>query len=220
MFTFKSGAPGMDFTNSDLWNGGLGADLTAEYRCLGGWSSDPPHRGAHLSLYPIAMSMAWGLQQSTPGFHSSLVPRPCPLLLSGGMLFLEPILTVPLKTTADNWVWRLRLPLSVFPPGFPSSDEELFSAWLWNQPITKGAWQGTFQTWVSLEPPSPLGHNQGQALHCYSCILFFFNQSIFSFFIFKYIFFNVDHFKSLYWIYYNIASVLCFGFLAPRHGRS
>lgn len=165
MFTFKSGAPVIDFTNSDLWVRGSGyqeADLTAEYRCLGGWSSDPPHRGAHSSPYPTAMSMACGLQQSTPRFHSSLVPRPCPLLLSGGMLFLEPILTVPLKTTADNWVWRLRLPLSAFPPGFPSSSEELFLAWLWNQTITKGAWQMTFQTWVSLEPPSPLGHNQGR----------------------------------------------------------
>ena len=122
--------------------------------------------------------MACRLQQSTPGFHSSLVPRPCPLLLAGGMLFLEPILTVPLKTIADNWVWRLRLPLSAFPPGFPSSSEELFSACLWNQPITKGAWRRTFQTWVSLEPPAPLGHNQGH-LHYYSCILLFFNQSIF-----------------------------------------
>ena len=30
-------------------------------------------------------------------------------------------------------------------------------------------------------------------------------------------FFNVDHFKSLYWICYNIASVLCFVSLAMRH---
>jgi hypothetical protein len=30
-------------------------------------------------------------------------------------------------------------------------------------------------------------------------------------------FFNVDHFKSLYGICYNIASVLCYGFLASRH---
>ena len=29
--------------------------------------------------------------------------------------------------------------------------------------------------------------------------------------------FEVDHFKSLYWIFYNTASVLCFGFLATRH---
>ena len=30
-------------------------------------------------------------------------------------------------------------------------------------------------------------------------------------------FFDVGHFKSLYWICYSIASVLCFGFFAPRH---
>ena len=30
-------------------------------------------------------------------------------------------------------------------------------------------------------------------------------------------FFNVDHFKSHYGIYYNIASVLCFVFSAMRH---
>ena len=29
--------------------------------------------------------------------------------------------------------------------------------------------------------------------------------------------FNVDPFKSLYWICYNIAPVLCFGFLASMH---
>ena len=35
--------------------------------------------------------------------------------------------------------------------------------------------------------------------------------------VFLKIFFNVDHFKSRYWICYNIASVVCFGFLALRH---
>ena len=30
-------------------------------------------------------------------------------------------------------------------------------------------------------------------------------------------FFHVDHFLSFYWICYNIASVLCFGFLTARH---
>ena len=34
---------------------------------------------------------------------------------------------------------------------------------------------------------------------------------------FSLIIFYVDHFKNLYWICYNIASVLCFGFLALRH---
>ena len=34
-------------------------------------------------------------------------------------------------------------------------------------------------------------------------------------FVFRF-FFNMDHFKSLYWIYHNIASVLYFGFLASR----
>ena len=33
----------------------------------------------------------------------------------------------------------------------------------------------------------------------------------------SFFFSNGDHFKSLYWIYYDIASVLCFGFLTPRH---
>ena len=37
-----------------------------------------------------------------------------------------------------------------------------------------------------------------------------------SFFL-RFFFFNVDHFKILYWICYNIASVVCFGFLALRH---
>ena len=27
----------------------------------------------------------------------------------------------------------------------------------------------------------------------------------------------VDHFNSLYWIFYNVTSVLCFAFLATRH---
>ena len=30
-------------------------------------------------------------------------------------------------------------------------------------------------------------------------------------------FFNVSHFKSLYWICYNIVSVVCSGLLATRH---
>ena len=36
-------------------------------------------------------------------------------------------------------------------------------------------------------------------------------------FFLKKISFDMDHFKSLYWICYNIASVPCFGFLAVRH---
>ena len=31
------------------------------------------------------------------------------------------------------------------------------------------------------------------------------------------IFLNVDHLKTLYWICYNTASVLCFGVLAMKH---
>ena len=38
-------------------------------------------------------------------------------------------------------------------------------------------------------------------------------QRSLSFFFFKIFFFNVDHFWSLYWICYNIASVSCFVFL-------
>ena len=38
-------------------------------------------------------------------------------------------------------------------------------------------------------------------------------------FLFFNIFFFVDCFLSLYWICYNLVSVLCFGFLAPRHCR-
>ena len=30
-------------------------------------------------------------------------------------------------------------------------------------------------------------------------------------------FFDVDHFWSLYWICHNIASILCFVFLAAKH---
>ena len=33
-------------------------------------------------------------------------------------------------------------------------------------------------------------------------------------------FFYMDHFKILYWICYNIASVLCFGFLAMTYEAS
>ena len=33
-------------------------------------------------------------------------------------------------------------------------------------------------------------------------------------------FFDVDHFLSLYWICYNIVSVLCFAFLVMRHVES
>ena len=40
----------------------------------------------------------------------------------------------------------------------------------------------------------------------------FFSPVFFFFFLF-----DVDHFKSLYWICYNIAPVLCFGFLVPGH---
>ena len=41
------------------------------------------------------------------------------------------------------------------------------------------------------------------------------------FYFFKdFFFFDVDYFKSLYWLCYNIAPVLCFGFLATRHVRS
>ena len=35
--------------------------------------------------------------------------------------------------------------------------------------------------------------------------------------IFRIFFFNEDHFKSLYQIYYIIVSVLCFDFLSLRH---
>ena len=34
---------------------------------------------------------------------------------------------------------------------------------------------------------------------------------------FKHFFFSVEHFKSLYWICYNTASVLCFGFLNSKY---
>ena len=47
-----------------------------------------------------------------------------------------------------------------------------------------------------------------------------YSLSLFFFFLIALIFlkiFDVDHFKSLSWIFYNIASVLCFGFLASRH---
>ena len=42
-------------------------------------------------------------------------------------------------------------------------------------------------------------------------------QAIFSPVLFLRCFLNTDHFLSLYWICYNIASVFCFGFLVPRH---
>ena len=38
-------------------------------------------------------------------------------------------------------------------------------------------------------------------------------------FFFSRRFFDVDHFKSLYWICYNIASVLCFGYFGPEACR-
>ena len=44
----------------------------------------------------------------------------------------------------------------------------------------------------------------------------FLNELRYPFYFFFKDFFDVDHFKSLYWICYNIASVLCFGFLAWR----
>ena len=40
---------------------------------------------------------------------------------------------------------------------------------------------------------------------------------ILGFWFFLKIFFDVDHFKSLYWICYHIVSVLCFGCLIERH---
>ena len=52
-----------------------------------------------------------------------------------------------------------------------------------------------------------------------TCLIFFAPKDILGW-IKKKLFFTVDHFKSLYWICYNIASVLCFGFLATRHVRS
>ena len=57
-----------------------------------------------------------------------------------------------------------------------------------------------------------LRNSKGE-IHLMLVVLF-----IFSYTFFKRFFFFVDHFlKSLYWICYNIASVLCFGFLATRH---
>ena len=57
----------------------------------------------------------------------------------------------------------------------------------------------------------------------FTVCVFFLMNSIIHFTSFLKIFFDVDHFKSLYWICYSIASVLCFGFLAhgilaPRPG--
>ena len=45
---------------------------------------------------------------------------------------------------------------------------------------------------------------------------FYFNflKKFFDVVFFLKLFFDVDHFKSLYMICYNIASLLCFGFLA------
>ena len=34
--------------------------------------------------------------------------------------------------------------------------------------------------------------------------------------LYSFFFFDVDHFKNLYWICHNIAFVLCFGLLAPE----
>ena len=47
----------------------------------------------------------------------------------------------------------------------------------------------------------------------FSCYFLFFHFTM----IFIFVFFDVNHFKSLYWIYYNIVSMLCFGFLAVRY---
>lgn len=148
MFTFKSGATVMAFTSSSLWGGGVWVPgdrphcwVQMSRRWGGGGrghlilhTEEPTH---HLPQQPHPWHL--GLTCPPPWFCSSLVPRPSSLLLAGGMFFLEPILTFPLETTSDSWVWRLRSPLSVLPPGFPSSSEKLFLVWLWNQPIFKGA---------------------------------------------------------------------------------
>lgn len=152
MFTFKSGAPVMDFTNSDLWNGGLGTRRQTSLLSTDVWE------GGHLILHTeeptchlTQQPCPWhgGCNSPPPDFIPHLSPDLAPSFFLEECFFWSPFWLSLFKTTADNWVWRLRLPLSAFPPGFPSSDEELFSAWLWNQPITKGAWWRTFQSWVT-----------------------------------------------------------------------
>ena len=180
MFTFKSGAPVIDFTNSDLWVRGSGyqeADLTAEYRCLGGWSSDPPHRGAHSSPYPTAMSMACGLQQSTPDFIPHLSPDLAPSFFLEECSFWSPswlsLLKLQLITEYEGWG-------CLYPPSLLD-----FPLHLKNY-----SWRG-FETrplprvpgkWLS-KPESLLNHRHllatTKAAYSYSCILFFFNLSIF-----------------------------------------
>ena len=49
------------------------------------------------------------------------------------------------------------------------------------------------------------------------CVIPTCTSHIFLSFCFCFFFLDVGHFLSLYWICYDIASVLCFGFLATRH---
>ena len=74
-------------------------------------------------------------------------------------------------------------------------------------------------TWV--QSPATAGQPGLEDKRTSLFLCFHWNILLFSFFkFFLFFFFDVDHFKRLCAICHNIASVLCFDFLAKRHVKS
>ena len=181
MFPFKSRAPVMAFTNSDLWVGGSGyqeTDLTAEYRCLGGWSSDPPYRGAHSSPYPTECPWHVGCNSPSLDFIPHLSPDLAPSFLLEECSFWSPswlsLLKPQLITECEGWGCLYPPSLLDFPLYLKNSSRRAFET----SPLPRVPGEGLSRPESLLNHLAPLGHSQGH-LHCYSCILLFFNQSIF-----------------------------------------
>ena len=133
MFTFKSRAPVMAFTNSDLWVGGSGyqeTGLTAEYRCLGGWSSDPLQRGAHSSPYPTECPWHVGCNSPPLDFTPHLSPDLAPSFLLEECSFWSPswlsLLKLQLITECEGWGCLYPPSLLDFPLHLKNSSRHAF----------------------------------------------------------------------------------------------
>lgn len=110
MFTFKSGAPVMDFTNSDLWNGGLVTRRQTSLLSTDVWE------GGHLILHTeeptchlTQQPCPWhgGCNSPPPDFIPHLSPDLAPSFFLEECFFWSPswlpLLKLQLITECEGW---------------------------------------------------------------------------------------------------------------------
>ena len=101
-----------------------------------------------------------------------------------------------------------------------------FSTWKFSH-VSSGSLYTYWGQWGLRKQGSYLNLKMDRNLWRYSEVFWFvfwwvgkFSRAASFTLFFKDFFFDVDRFKSLYWICYNIATVLCFGFLTMRYAGS